>query len=621
MQGHEEREYLEKTHLPTATSAKFSTFKHSGDPDALSDLVRLRGTPRSSYAPQDGWKQPTKPLARCEDNSRLEGGAPEMTDASSRWGQWARAPPTDQTLRSARVGAILYAPYDTRRLYSRLDCSPPTKANRVQSPNGSPPDVRKWGSCRTMPLVGEFSKGTPLSSALAFRRCPILTSFHPHQLFKPRSRGGQNKLGAGFVPRNVCFCTIPVLDERSQFIRTPSPLQTVHVVYFSPSSAFPFTISFPAVMASNVKNRALRLVAMKHLVRVAESPLPLSLSRPQTLERTPERKKVTLSITSAKRDVHINVRIGSVWSSRLACFTSLRTSAIVEAWGHGSDTPSGPLSTHGDPRFHVPPLSNADWDPHPLSLWESLSSRIVRGICHDGFGRQLVPKTDSRYLGPATWRSNDENTEEFWNLRFARPTELDKDGTFPLQSKGGISRAKFGDILREILKMLSVTKVKVKRQDHLWSSARCHVQDGSTPLCHVPHNISTKTNRGRLAEKKVTSHPPQRLGDIYYCVKAAKVVAPLNIIPPLLHPLPRSLCRLAGTQPENGHDQKELPRHSISVCSSALCWRISKAEGGRSCGTPSILDGAISADSNWTQSSRYDADPNQGLAPRRPPLL
>ncbi|KAJ8888663.1 hypothetical protein PR048_008155 [Dryococelus australis] len=41
----------------------------------------------------------------------------------------------------------------------RLACSPPTKANRVQSPDGSLPDFRTWDSCRTMTLVGEFSRG------------------------------------------------------------------------------------------------------------------------------------------------------------------------------------------------------------------------------------------------------------------------------------------------------------------------------------------------------------------------------------------------------------------------------------------------------------------------------
>ncbi|KAJ8879130.1 hypothetical protein PR048_019736 [Dryococelus australis] len=42
----------------------------------------------------------------------------------------------------------------------RLACSPPTKAIRVRSPSGSQ-DFCKWESCRTMPLVGEFSRGLP----------------------------------------------------------------------------------------------------------------------------------------------------------------------------------------------------------------------------------------------------------------------------------------------------------------------------------------------------------------------------------------------------------------------------------------------------------------------------
>ncbi|KAJ8874259.1 hypothetical protein PR048_025102 [Dryococelus australis] len=53
--------------------------------------------------------------------------------------------------------------------------SPPTKANRVQYPAGSP-DFRKWESCRTMPLVGGFSRGSPVSPASSFRRLSISTS-------------------------------------------------------------------------------------------------------------------------------------------------------------------------------------------------------------------------------------------------------------------------------------------------------------------------------------------------------------------------------------------------------------------------------------------------------------
>ncbi|KAJ8878394.1 hypothetical protein PR048_018972 [Dryococelus australis] len=43
------------------------------------------------------------------------------------------------------------------------------------------PDFRMWESCRTMPLIGGFSRGSPVSSALSFRRFSI-----PHRLSRPR---------------------------------------------------------------------------------------------------------------------------------------------------------------------------------------------------------------------------------------------------------------------------------------------------------------------------------------------------------------------------------------------------------------------------------------------------
>ncbi|KAJ8894994.1 hypothetical protein PR048_000303 [Dryococelus australis] len=59
----------------------------------------------------------------------------------------------------------------------QLACSPPTKAIPVQSPAGSrPKNIRMWESCRTMPLVGGFSHGSPVSPALSFRCCSIITS-------------------------------------------------------------------------------------------------------------------------------------------------------------------------------------------------------------------------------------------------------------------------------------------------------------------------------------------------------------------------------------------------------------------------------------------------------------
>ncbi|KAJ8874590.1 hypothetical protein PR048_025456, partial [Dryococelus australis] len=55
----------------------------------------------------------------------------------------------------------------------RLACASPTKAIRAQYPDGSLRIFAKWESCRTTPLVGGSSRGSPV---LSFRRCSILTS-------------------------------------------------------------------------------------------------------------------------------------------------------------------------------------------------------------------------------------------------------------------------------------------------------------------------------------------------------------------------------------------------------------------------------------------------------------
>ncbi|KAJ8878880.1 hypothetical protein PR048_019479 [Dryococelus australis] len=57
----------------------------------------------------------------------------------------------------------------------RLACSPSTKANRVQSPTGSP-DLREWESCRKTPLVGGSSRDLPLPLPPPLRRRSIFTS-------------------------------------------------------------------------------------------------------------------------------------------------------------------------------------------------------------------------------------------------------------------------------------------------------------------------------------------------------------------------------------------------------------------------------------------------------------
>ncbi|KAJ8897678.1 hypothetical protein PR048_003028 [Dryococelus australis] len=84
----------------------------------------------------------------------------------------------DVWLRSFRqldqeAGSLMaYCNFLTPHLYwaamaERLTCSPPTKANRVQSPARSFPDFRMWETRRTMPLVGKFSPDP------SFRLCSI----------------------------------------------------------------------------------------------------------------------------------------------------------------------------------------------------------------------------------------------------------------------------------------------------------------------------------------------------------------------------------------------------------------------------------------------------------------
>ncbi|KAJ8870904.1 hypothetical protein PR048_027205 [Dryococelus australis] len=60
-----------------------------------------------------------------------------------------------------------------RHIRQRLECSPPIEANQVQSPAGPLPDFRKWESCQMMPLVGGFSRESPVSPAVVFRVTPL----------------------------------------------------------------------------------------------------------------------------------------------------------------------------------------------------------------------------------------------------------------------------------------------------------------------------------------------------------------------------------------------------------------------------------------------------------------
>ncbi|KAJ8898442.1 hypothetical protein PR048_003802 [Dryococelus australis] len=100
---------------------------------------------------------------------------------------------TEQRHRPARLPHAKNPRSDLRResqpygatVAERLARSPPTKANRVQSPAGSP-DFPKWKSCQTMPLVGGLSLASPA----------LIHFNHPHRLSRPRCSG---RYGASVV--------------------------------------------------------------------------------------------------------------------------------------------------------------------------------------------------------------------------------------------------------------------------------------------------------------------------------------------------------------------------------------------------------------------------------------
>ncbi|KAJ8896055.1 hypothetical protein PR048_001396 [Dryococelus australis] len=86
-----------------------------------------------------------------------------------------------------------------RAVAERLACSPPTMANRVQAPAGSLPDFRMWEYCRTMPLVGGFSRASP-----HFPR-PFIPALlhshlnHPLQLSRPRCQEPSKSLHSSLM--------------------------------------------------------------------------------------------------------------------------------------------------------------------------------------------------------------------------------------------------------------------------------------------------------------------------------------------------------------------------------------------------------------------------------------
>ncbi|KAJ8873455.1 hypothetical protein PR048_024272 [Dryococelus australis] len=107
-------------------------------------------------------------------------------------------PWTPDVVRDENFTAIIFISlslfYSGATVAERLTRSPPTKANQAQSPAGSP-DFRKWESCRTMPLVGGFS------------RIPCTLRLHPCVIsakILPRDASSSLRVSCQSVPSEEC---------------------------------------------------------------------------------------------------------------------------------------------------------------------------------------------------------------------------------------------------------------------------------------------------------------------------------------------------------------------------------------------------------------------------------
>ncbi|KAJ8894702.1 hypothetical protein PR048_000009 [Dryococelus australis] len=112
--------------------------------------------------------------ADATDSILLTWDSPSTAPLADNMAPWARQSAPDEmghviilSTKSAGAGVV-----------ERLDCSPPTTANRVQSSPGSLPNFRKWESYSAMPLVGGFSRGFPIVSLISSQ--DFVAKSHPN---------------------------------------------------------------------------------------------------------------------------------------------------------------------------------------------------------------------------------------------------------------------------------------------------------------------------------------------------------------------------------------------------------------------------------------------------------
>ncbi|KAJ8870337.1 hypothetical protein PR048_029358 [Dryococelus australis] len=166
---------------------------------------------------------------------------------------------------------------------------------RKSSP-GSLSGFRKWEPCRTMPLVGGFSRGSPASPALAFRRCSILTSFHPHRISRPRL------LRAAHISQPLLGLSEKKKKKRAH---TKVPLEAVYATYLGTGERWTtFTDRGKAEMAGSLSPN------VTHARNSFEGSLPgvpqFSFFHPHVLVRVTRRNRK--NIEDRKRDRRLGRR-------------------------------------------------------------------------------------------------------------------------------------------------------------------------------------------------------------------------------------------------------------------------------------------------------------------------
>ncbi|KAJ8872713.1 hypothetical protein PR048_026327 [Dryococelus australis] len=109
----------------------------------------------------------------------------------------------------------------------RLARSPPTKANRVQSSAGSLMDFRMWESCRTMPFVGGFSRGSPVSPPFHSGAAPYSPQSPSSALKTSQLRDAQTSSSSGILHGNTILSKKKPAYRHGDFIDFPvdSPQQ------------------------------------------------------------------------------------------------------------------------------------------------------------------------------------------------------------------------------------------------------------------------------------------------------------------------------------------------------------------------------------------------------------